>query len=462
MAQSYDLIVIGAGPGGYVGAIRASQLGMKVAVIEKDKPGGVCLNIGCIPSKTLINEANQFATIPRLKEVGIKIDTQEFDYKKVFKKSRNAADTLSSGVNYLLKKNKINLISGTGVLSAQGEVTVDGSDTYQAKNILLATGSRPREIPGFKFDETDVLSSTGALLMESLPKSILILGGGAIGVEFAHILNAFGVRVHIVEMLERILPLEDAETAQVLHKSFTGRGIAIDTSVKATAMKRSRGKLSVSFESKDGATSTKSYDKILVVTGRVPNTGDIGLDKLGIAADQGFIVAGDYYQTSVPGIYACGDMLPSPMLAHVASKEAEIAVEHMAGKHTPAAIDPATIPGAVYCEPQVASFGMTEEQVKERNIDYKKAVFPYRGAGKSVAIGHTEGIVKIIYGPAHGELLGCHLAGAEATELIHEVLLAKTAELLPEDVATMIHAHPTLSEAVMEAARTAEGWAIHA
>jgi dihydrolipoamide dehydrogenase len=456
----YDLLVLGAGPGGYVAAIRASQLGMKAAVIEKDKPGGVCLNIGCIPSKALIHQAGLMRSRKELEGIGVKVDVSGLDYGKVFAFSRKAADTLSRGVGYLLKKNKIDLISGEGAIASAHEIEVEGHGKVSARNLLIATGSRPRSIPGFEFDEKTVLSSSGALMLEKLPGRICVLGGGAIGVEFAHIMNAFGVEVHLVEMLDQLLPLEDQEAVEVLVRSFKKRGIKIYTSTKATGYAKSGKAVKVSLEGREGKQDLV-VDQILLVVGRIPNTEGIGLEKVGIKLEQGFIPVGDYYQTSAAGIYAIGDVLRSPMLAHVASKEGEIAVEHLAGHQTPARLDANAIPGAVYSEPQLASFGYTEKSAKEAGLDFQKAVFPYRGAGKSVAIGKTEGILKLLVDKETREILGAHVVGAEATELIHEILLAKTAELLPEDIAVMIHAHPTLSEGVMEMARMAEGWVIH-
>jgi len=456
----YDLLVLGAGPGGYVAAIRATQLGMKAAVIEKDKPGGVCLNIGCIPSKALIHQAELMRSAAELESIGVKVDGSGLDYGKVLAFSRKAADTLSRGVGFLLKKNKIDLIAGKGTVRSAHEIEVEGHGVISGKNLLIATGSRPRSIPGFDFDEKTVLSSTGALMLEKLPKRVCVLGGGAIGVEFAHIMNAFGVEVHLVEMLDHLLPLEDEEAVGVLVRSFKKRGIRMYTSTKATGYTKSGKAVKVALEGKDGKQELE-VDQILLVVGRVPNTDGIGLEQLGIKLEKGFIPVGEYYQSSVPGVYAIGDVLSSPMLAHVASKEGEIAVEHLAGHTPPVQLDANAIPGAVYCEPQLASFGYTEKAAKEAGLQFEKAVFPYRGAGKSVAIGKSEGLLKMLVDKETREILGAHLVGAEATELIHEILLAKTAELLPEDIAVMIHAHPTLSEGVMETARMAEGWVIH-
>ncbi len=457
----YDLVIIGAGPGGYVAGIRASQLGLKAAVIEKDNPGGVCLNWGCIPSKSLIHQADIFRSISDLKALDVEVDTDKFSYKKVFQKSRKAADTLARGIDFLLKKNKVDLIQGEAVIKKPNAVELSNGKQVTGKNILIATGSSPREIPGFKIDEKLIMSSTGALMLEELPGRICILGGGAIGVEFAHIMNAFGVEVHLVEMMEQLLPLEDESVVQVLARSFKKRGIKIYTGTKAASVEKKDKSLSLTLENKHGQTELQT-DSVLVVVGRAPNTGEIGLENVGIKTEKGFIPVGDYYQTSVPGIFAIGDVVDSPMLAHVASREGEIAVEHMAGKNPQARLNPYEIPGTIYCEPQVASFGYTEARARQEGISINTAVFPYRGVGKSVAVERPEGLVKIIIDSDTHEILGAHVVGADATELIHELLLAKSAELLPEDIATMIHAHPTLSEAVMEAARAAEGWAIHA
>ena len=458
--MNYDLIVIGAGPGGYVAAIRANQLGLKTAVIEKEAPGGVCLNWGCIPSKSLISQAQKYSYIGDLKKMGIKFDLSEFNYANVYKKSRIAAMKLSKGVEFLLKKNEIELIKGTAKIIAPNKVTVNNDKIYSAKFILVATGSCPKVIKGFEFDEKDILSSTGALSLEQLPKSILILGAGAIGVEFAYILSSFGVEVHLVEMMDQILPAEDTETAEVVAKSFKRKKIRMYASTFAERYEKSDNGYTV-FLKQGESESSVEVEKILVAVGRTPNSENLGLEKLGIETEKGFIRVGDYYQTGIPSIYAVGDVINTPLLAHVASKEGEIAVEYMAGRQPEPKVDPMLIPGATYCEPQVASFGLTEKKAIELGISFGKYVFPYRGAGKSVAVEESDGIVKILYKTDTKEILGAHIAGKDATELIHEILLAKKAKLLPEDIATMIHAHPTLAEAVMEAARGVEGWAIH-
>jgi len=457
----YDVIVIGAGPGGYVAAIRAAQLGLKACVVEKDKPGGICLNWGCIPTKNIIHQAEVFASQTDLEEMGLSIDTKKFNYGKVFEKSRNAVGTLIGGVEYLLKKNRVELIRGKATIVAKNKVALADGTEISGKNILIATGSKPMQIPGFEFDEKQVLSSTGILSLKKLPESLVILGGGAIGCEFAYIMNAFGVKVYLVEMMSHILPFEDEEIVAVLADSFEKTGVTVMTGTQAVSLKKTSKKVVVNLKEISGDEKQVEAQKVLCVFGRTPNTDDIGLENIGLKTEKGYITVGDYGQTSVKGVFAIGDVVTTPLLAHVASKEGEIAVEYLAGHRPEAHIDLDVIPSAIYCQPQVASFGLREAQAKEKNIPYKKAVFPYRGVGKAVAIGKTDGLVKTLYDPVTGEILGAHMAGYDATELIHEILLAKTGELLPEDIARMIHAHPTLSEAVMEQMRAVGGQPIH-
>jgi dihydrolipoamide dehydrogenase len=461
-SNQYDLIIIGAGPGGYVGGIRAGQLGLKACVIEKDKPGGVCLNWGCIPSKNMIHQAELVTSIKELEEIGVAVNTSKINYAKVHKKSRKPIQILVKGVEYLLKKNNVDLIKGTAKITDNNTVVLDDGTQLKTKTILIASGSRPLEVPGFEFDEKRVLSSTGILSMTTLPKSLIILGAGAIGCEFAYVMNAFGVKVTLVEMFDQILPFEDHETVAVLTKAFTRSGVTVMSGTRAVSLKKSNKKVSVVLEQKGGKRQTVEAEKALCVFGRIPNTDQIGLDTIGLKTENGYIPVGEYCQTSVPGVFAIGDVVKTPQLAHVASKEAEIAVEYIAGKKSEVAVDINSIPSAIYCEPQVASFGLRESKAKEDNIPFKKAVFPYRGIGKAVAIGKSDGMVKILFDPETHEILGAHIVGHNATELIHEILLAKSAELLPEDVAKMIHAHPTLSESVMEAMRGVFDQPIHA
>ena len=459
----YDVVVIGAGPGGYVAAIRASQLGLRAAVVERDKPGGVCLNIGCIPSKALIHHAGTFMHKKDLEDFGVKVDTSGFDYSKVYKRSRNAADALSKGVQMLLKKNKIDLVAGEARFVNKNELAIEGGDRKKvtAENIIIATGGRPREIPGFEFDEKQVLSSTGLLYLQKLPKSMVVMGGGYIGMEFAYVMNAFGVEVTVVEMLPSILPASDAEVTKVVHKAFERRGVKFRTGTKVESMEKASGKLTLTLSNETGNEQIEA-ETVLVAIGRVANTENLGLENIGVRPEKGVIPVKDYYRTSAPNVFAIGDVVDTPPLAHVAMKEGEIVAEYLAGKAKETRVAADEIPAAVYSEPQVAYFGPTEEAAKERGLKYESATFPYRGAGKSVAVGQSEGIVKILYEPETHEILAAHVVGKDASELIHELLLAKKSELLPEDIATMIHAHPTLSEAVMEGARSAEGWAVHA
>jgi dihydrolipoamide dehydrogenase len=464
MAYDYDVLVIGSGPGGYVAAIRAAQLGKRAAVVEKGSVGGVCLNIGCIPSKAIIHQAEIYRNRSKLGLMGVRVDDSGFRYESVFNASRKAAETLSKGVAYLLKKNGVELIPGTARLASGNEVLVDGRK-IGAGSIIVAAGSRPRVIPGLEFDGEYILSSDDALMLKELPRRALIVGAGAIGMEFAHILNAFGSEVCVVEMAERVLPLEDGEITGVVRRSFMKRGIKIHTSSKVASrcIDTANNCVSAVIEGADGGRADLSVDRIFVMTGRAPNTEDLGLENAGISTSGGFIDVGGYYQTSVKSVYAIGDVvLSSPMLAHVASKAGEIAAEHIAG-HVPrsARIDAAEIPAVVYCEPQTASFGITEEQALARDVPFTKAVFPFRACGKAVAVDEAEGMVKVMIDPSSRKLVGAHIVGAGASELIHELLLARTAGVDLSEIAGMIHAHPTLSEATMEAVRALEGWAIH-
>lgn len=464
--MSLDLIIIGAGPGGYCAAIRAAHLGLKTAIIEKDEPGGVCLNWGCIPSKSLIHQAYTFHSLIEMENIGVSIDRSSLDYARVHATSREAVKKLTSGVAGLLKKNNVEYYKGTAKITSRGEVTLtsDGaSQKVKAKNILVATGSRPMVIGGFEFDEQQVLSSRGILNLKQLPTSLTILGAGAIGCEFAYVMNSFGVNVTLVEYAEHILPTEDYETTNILYKSFLGEGINVLVNTKATGLKKNTESVTVTTEDNSGHIVEIESEKVLVVFGRSPNTKNLGLTEMGVKlTERGHVMVDDYYQTNAAGIFAIGDITETPALAHVASKEGEIAVEKMAG-HIPfiAKIDSNLVPSAIYCEPQVAGFGLREDQAKAQNIKVKKSVFNYASAGKTIAVGKSEGLVKILCDQNTGEILGAHIVGHCATELIHELLLAKHSELLPEDVESMIHAHPTISEAIMEAARGINGKPIH-
>lgn len=457
MDKQYDVAIIGGGPGGYVAAIRAAQLGLSVVVVEKDELGGVCLNWGCIPSKSLIHHATEFTSLAHMEMFGVRVDRSDFDYAAVHARSRAAAKALADGVRSLLRKNKVTVVKATAKLSGKGQLALQSADgkteALSAKNIVLATGSRPLAVRGFEPDEKNVLSSSGILAATKLPRSLAILGAGAIGCEFAYVMNAFGVRVTLIEMGEHILPAEDFETAQVLDESLRKAGVDIRTKTRALSWQNASEKLAVRV-SGEGKEEVIEAEKILVAFGRTPNTSNLGLDALGVQLDQrGYVVTGDYGQTNVKNIFAIGDIVATPALAHVASKEGEIAIEFIAG-HTPShrRIPEDLVPSAIYCEPQVAGFGLREDVAKEKGIKFKKSVFPLRANGKSVAVGKTAGLVKLLSDPDTGELLGAHIAGSNATELIHELILARSGELLCDDIAQMIHAHPTVSESIMEAA----------
>jgi dihydrolipoamide dehydrogenase len=456
-----DVAIIGAGPAGYVAGIRASQLGLNACIIEKEKVGGVCLNVGCIPSKSFIHQAGIFASQKALKQMGIRLDDSGFDFNKVIANSRSAVKTLVNGVERLLRKNKVKLIRGTAKIAAKNAiVTDDGTEVY-AKNIVIATGSRPTQLPGFEFDEKQILSSNSMLKIQKLPKNLLILGAGAIGCEFAYIMNSFGVEVQLVEMADQILPFEDPDNVRVLAKTFADSGIQILTEARAISIEKNPKSAAVTVEAKGGSRKKLKAEMALCVFGRTPNTENIGLENIGIKTEMGYIPIGDYYQTKAKGVFAVGDIITTPQLAHVASKEAEIAIEYIAGRRSLPKIDPDTIVSAVYCDPEIAGFGLQEKEAKDNKIPYKKTLIPFVGVGKAIVIGKTAGLVKILSDPRINEILGAHIVGHNATELIHEILLAKTAQLLPDDIVNMIHAHPTISEVVSEGMRAVKGQAIH-
>lgn len=460
LEMEYDLLVLGAGPGGYVAAIRGAQLGLKTAVMEKKNIGGVCLNTGCIPSKSLISSASVFSEVKRLEGMGVKTDLSGFDYGKVHGQSRETAATLSKGVQYLLEKNGVTLIKEEGKLSGTHEVTTSSGRKIQACNIMIATGSRPRTIPGLEYDHTNVCSSEDMILCEVLPQSLCIIGGGAIGCEFAYIMNAFGVTVTLVEMTDHLLPNEDGEVAKVLASSFKKKGISVQLQSKAEIESNTPDGVTVKITNAKGKEKQLQTEKVLVVTGRMPNTEGIGLEELGIVTDRGFIMVNENYQTNVPSVYAIGDVIPGAMLAHAASKEGEYASEFIAGRAEHKKELDSFVPGCVYCEPQVAGFGETQESAKAVDEDAKAFKFSFRGIGKAVAINKSEGFVKIIT-DSRGKILGAHIIGEGATEMIHELALAAWKGIHVQDVADMIHAHPTLSEGIMECARGFDNKVIH-
>lgn len=460
METNFDLIVLGAGPGGYVAAIRASQLGLKTAVVEKKNVGGVCLNIGCIPSKNLISSASIFSSMKQLEAFGVSTDASKFDYASVHAQSRKVADTLSKGVNYLLDKNGVTVVNEEGFITSANQVTTKSGVVLTGKNILVATGSRPRIIPGLEFDSKQVMSSDDILMSNTLPKSLCIIGGGAIGCEFAYVMRSFNVEVTIVEMTSHLLPYEDEEVAKSLATSFKKKGISVHLSSKATIVSKDDNSVSVEIESEKGTKKTIAVEKVLAVVGRVPNTSGIGLEELAIELQRGFIPVNEHYQTSVPSIFAIGDVINTPMLAHVASKEGELAVEFMAGKSEGEENFYNFIPNCVYSEPQVAGFGLTEAKAKEKDPESRAFSVPFRAIGKAVAINKSEGFVKIVTDGV-GNITGAHIIGADATEMIHELALAASKGIKIQDIGKMVHAHPTMSEGIMESARGFDNWIIH-
>lgn len=464
MSEQYDLVIIGSGPGGYVAAIRAGQLGLKTAVVERAEIGGVCLNWGCIPTKALLHSAGLLQEMKESKKFGIIAPEVSVDFAAMVKNSRMVANRLSKGVEFLFKKNKVTTIRGNGKILAKGKVEVTAEDkskkVVEAKNIIVATGARPRAIPGIEFDGKKIISSKEALVLPDLPKSMVIIGAGAIGVEFAYFYSTLGTKVTLVEMLPHILPIEDKEVVDVVAKSFKRAGIDILTDTKVDKVSKNDKTVQVSVSSKDGKKDLTA-EMALVAIGVQGNIENIGLESVGIKIDRGFIqVDKQTFRTNVSGIYAIGDIIGPPWLAHVASAEGIAAVEAIAGKHY-VPVDYDNIPGCTYCQPQVASLGLTEEKAREKGYDIKVGKFPFLASGKSLAMGHSEGFAKLIFDAKYGELLGAHIVGAEATELLAELGVAKTLETTADEIFNTIHAHPTLSEVIKEAAEDAYGMAIH-
>jgi dihydrolipoyl dehydrogenase len=459
---NYDLIVIGAGPAGYVAAIKAAQLGKKVACIDKERGGGTCNNWGCIPSKALLKNAELYHFMAhRAGEFGFKIDGLSFDWQAIVKRSRVVSDKGSAGVAFLFKKNKIDDIRGEASMDKAGEVKVklaDGkTETHTAGKVLIATGCVSREMPGLPFSGTTVVGSKEAMLLEKLPKSIVIIGAGAIGVEFAYVFNAFGVKVTMIEMLPNLLPVEDTEVSQALEKSFAKQGTAFFTNTKTTKTEANDKGVKITMADAKGAEKVIEAESCLVAIGIAPV---LPGGSLKFELVKGFLKVNDRYETNVPGVFAAGDIIGPPWLAHVASFEAIQAVEGMFVKgHKPKKVT--TFPGCTYCHPQVASVGLTERAAKEAGKKFKVGKFPFMASGKARAIGENEGFVKLIVGEPHGEILGAHIIGPEATEMIAELGLAITLEATWEEIEATIHAHPTLSEGVREAAEVAAGHAIH-
>jgi dihydrolipoamide dehydrogenase len=461
--MDFDVLVIGSGPGGYVAAIRAAQLGKKVGIIERAELGGICLNWGCIPTKALLRSAEVNNIIKNSENYGMSVQKHSVNFPKVIQRSRDVADRLSKGVAFLMKKNKVEVITGTGKLEDKNTVEVSpekgNKKKVSASNILIATGARARNIPGMEIDKKQVLSYREAMVLDKMPSSIIIVGGGAIGVEFAYFFRALGAEVTIIEMLPHLLPIEDEEISKELEKAFKKQGIKFHLNSKVEKLDKTKKEVKIEIN-KDGKKESLSAEKVLMAIGVQGNVENLGLESVGVQTEKDRIKVNKYYQTNIPNIYAIGDIIGAPWLAHVASKEGIQAVEHMAGKEV-VPIDYNTIPGCTYCIPQVASVGLTEKKAKEMGYDIKVGRFPIRVNGKALALGEAEGLIKIIYDSKYGELLGCHIIGPEATELITEVTLAKSVESTYMEVLHTIHPHPTLSEIVAEATHDALGEPIH-
>lgn len=465
--MNFDLIVIGSGPGGYVAAIRASQLGLNTAVIERESLGGICLNWGCIPTKALLKSAQVFEYLSHAADYGIKVEGKPTaDFGAVVKRSRDVADGMSKGVQFLMKKNKITVINGNGKLVSGPKVAVTDADgkvtEYTAKSIIVATGGRAKQLPNLPIDGEKIIEYRKAMTLDKQPKRLVVVGAGAIGVEFGYFYHTMGTEVSIVEFMEQgLVPREDADISKELAKLYTKKGMKVYGGWAVESVDTSGKEIKVNMKNrKDGATETLLCDIVLSAAGVTPNTENIGLEDLGIVVDRGFIKVDDYYQTNVPGIYAIGDVLATQALAHVASAEGITCVEHIAGHH-PEKIDYNNIPGCTYCIPEIASVGYTEQGAKDAGYDILVGKFPFVASGKAKASGHAEGFVKVIFDKKYGEWLGAHMIGANVTELIAEVVVARKLETTGMEIIKSIHPHPTMSEAVMEAAAAAYGEVIH-
>jgi len=466
MQKQYDIAILGGGPGGYVAAIRASQLGFKTVVIDKDNLGGICLNWGCIPTKSLLKNAEIYDHIKNHGEdFGIKATDLSIDFNRVIKRSREISDRISKNVELLIKKNKGDRIRGFGRLTANKTIEISDEkgkviDSVNAENIIIATGARPRNLPSIPVDRKNIITSTEAMSLEKQPKELIVIGAGAIGIEFAYFYSSLGTKVTVIEMLKHILPIEDEEVSVALEKNFKKRGIDILTNATVEKAEVKGNKVNVTVNV-NGEKKVISADKVLNAIGVIGNVEGIGLEALGIQIEKNHIkVNKETYETNISGIFAIGDVIGPPWLAHVASAEGIHCVEKIKGIHHPA-IDYDNIPGCTYCQPQVASVGLTEAKAKEKGYEIKVGKFPFMASGKAFAIGEREGFVKMIFDAKYGEILGAHIIGSEATEMIAEVTLARSLEATGESIIKTIHAHPTLSESVMEAAANAYGEAIH-
>ena len=459
MAKAFDVVVVGTGPGGYVAAIRCAQLGLSVATVEDDRPGGVCLNWGCIPTKALLRNAEVLHLIQRADDFGVTVGDVKPDYARAVQRSRSVADRMAKGVEFLFRKNNITLFPGTGTLTSKSTVEVKGAagtETLEAKRaVILATGSQPKSLPGVTLDEKVVISSNGAVRNETRPQSIVVIGAGAVGMEFADVYAAYGTQVTVLEALPRVLPVEDEDASTLLARLFTRRGITVKTGVKVSSVKP--GGPGAIVETDGGRVEA---EQVLMAVGRGARTAGVGLEKVGVALERGYVKVSPTMETSVKGVYAIGDMAGAPLLAHKAMAEGVVAAEAIAGQH-PRPIDYSNVPSCTYCRPQVASIGATEAKAKENGREVLVGKFPFTASGKAVALGETDGFVKVVADKATGEILGVHIVGPEATEIIHEFAVGLTLEATLEEIMHTIHAHPTLSEAALEATLAALGQAIH-
>ena len=456
--SKYDIIVLGSGPGGYVTAIRASQLGFKTAVIEKENLGGVCLNWGCIPTKALLKSAQVFDYLKHAEDYGLSLDNPDKDFTKVVTRSRGIADGMSKGVQFLMKKNKIDVIDGYGKLKPGKKVDVDGTE-YSADHIIVATGAKSRQLPNLPQDGEKVIGYREAMTLKKQPKSMIVVGSGAIGVEFAHFYNAMGTDVTIVEYLPNLVPLEDEEVSKQFGRSFKKAGIKVMTNASVESVDITGKKIKATVKTKKGEEVLEA-DIVLSAVGIKSNIENIGLEEVGIMVDRDKIIVNDWYQTNIPGYYAIGDVVPGPALAHVASAEGITCVEKIKGMHVEA-IDYGNIPGCTYATPEIASVGYTEKQALEEGYDIKVGKFPFSASGKASAAGTKDGFVKVIFDAKYGEWLGCHMIGAGVTDMIAEAVLGRKLETTGHEVLKTIHPHPTMSEAVMEAVADAYDEVIH-
>ncbi len=462
--KNYDLIVIGSGPGGYVAAIRASQLGMKVGVVEKAELGGICLNWGCIPTKALLKSAQVFEYIQHAKDYGIDVKDAKVDFASMIKRSRNTAAKMSKGIQFLFKKNKIDTLVGHGKIVAKGQVEVAGEDgkknTYQAKHIILATGGRSRELPNIKIDNEKIIGYRKAMVLDKQPKTMVVIGSGAIGVEFAYFYKTIGTEVTVVEYMPNILPIEDEEVSKQLEKIYKKEGIKIMTDSEVTSVDTKGKGCKVMVKSKKGEESTIECDIVLSAVGIATNLENVGIEEMKIKLNKNLVEVDEYYRTNVEGVYAIGDIVKGPALAHVASAEGIVCVEKIAGLQ-PEPIDYTNLPGCTYCWPEVASVGYTEKAAKEAGYEVRVGKFPFSASGKATAAGANEGFVKVIFDKKYGEWLGAHMIGANVTEMIAEVVAARKLETTGHEIIKSVHPHPTMSEAVMEATAAAYEEVIH-